>query len=111
MKRGWIPRWCAATVGGLADSGSVALHRKGIDALTFVAALRQQGLTAPRVVEGAMDEALFKAYVQEFLCPTLASGYIVVWDNLSSHQVAGVREAIDEVGATLKPLPPLQSGF
>jgi hypothetical protein len=73
---------------------------------TFIAALRQQGLTAPRVVEGAMDGALFRAYVQEFLGPTLAPGDIVVWDNLSSHQVAGIREAIEAVGASLKPLPP-----
>jgi hypothetical protein len=43
--------------------------------------------------------------VQEFLCPTLAPGDIVVWNNLSSHQVAGVREAIEAVGATLKYLP------
>jgi transposase len=78
---------------------------------TFVAALRQQGLTAPMVIPGTTDGACFKAYVKEFLCPTLAPGDIVVWDNLSSHQVAGVREAIEAVGATLKPLPPLQPRF
>jgi len=78
---------------------------------TFVAALRQRGLTAPMVIQGAMDGACFKAYVREFLCPTLAPGDIVVWDNLSSHQVAGVREAIEAVGATLKPLPPYSPDF
>jgi transposase len=78
---------------------------------TFVAALRQRGLTAPMVIQGAMDGACFKAYVKEFLCPTLAPGDIVVWDNLSSHQVAGVREAIEAVGATLKPLPPYSPDF
>jgi transposase len=49
--------------------------------------------------------------VREFLCPTLAPGDIVVWDNLSSHQVAGVREAIEAVGAMLKPLPPYSPDF
>lgn len=78
---------------------------------TFVAALRQQGLTAPMVIQGAMDGAFFKAYVKEVLCPTLSPGDIVVWDNLSSHQVAGVREAIEAVGATLKPLPPYSPDF
>jgi transposase len=78
---------------------------------TFVAALRQRGLTAPMVIQGAMDGACFKAYVKEFLCPTLEPGDIVVWDNLSSHQVAGVREAIEAVGATLKPLPPCSPDF
>ncbi|MGZ8144674.1 MAG: IS630 family transposase, partial [Methylosarcina sp.] len=77
----------------------------------FVAALRQRGLTAPMVIQGAMDGACFKAYVKEFLCPTLEPGDIVVWDNLSSHQVAGVREAIEAVGATLKPLPPYSPDF
>jgi transposase len=58
-----------------------------------------------------MDGALFKAYVQKFLCPTLSPGDLVIWDNLSSHQVAGVREAIEAVGAVLKPLPPYSPDF
>ncbi|MGZ8161231.1 MAG: IS630 family transposase [Methylobacter sp.] len=78
---------------------------------TFVAALRQRGLAAPMVVAGPMEGALFLAYVREFLCPTLSPGDIVVWDNLSSHQVAGVREAIEAVGAILKPLPPYSPDF
>ena len=63
------------------------------------------------VIRGPMDGALFKAYVREFLCPTLSPGDIVIWDNLSSHQVAGIREAIEAVGATLKPLPPYSPDF
>ncbi|CAA9891536.1 hypothetical protein METHB2_430015 [Candidatus Methylobacter favarea] len=47
-----------------------------------------------------MDGALFKAYVHEFLCPTLSPGDIVVRDNLSSHQVAGIREAIRAVAGS-----------
>jgi transposase len=58
-----------------------------------------------------MEGALFKAYVREFLCPTLSPGDIVVWDNLSSHQVAGAREAIEAVGTVLKPLPPYSPDF
>ncbi len=73
---------------------------------TLVLAVRQAGLTAPMVTAGAMNGALFLAYVKEFLCPTLAAGDIVIWDNLSVHQVAGVREAIEARGATLQPLPP-----
>ena len=49
--------------------------------------------------------------MQAFLCPTLAPGDIVIWDNLSSHPVAAVREAIEAVGAVLKPLPPYSPGF
>lgn len=78
---------------------------------TLVAALRRDGMTAPMVTCGAMNGELFLAYVREFLCPTLLPGDIVVWDNLSSHKVAGVREAIEAKGAILKPLPPYSPDF
>jgi transposase len=58
------------------------------------------------VADGPMDGALFLSYVQTFLCPTLRPGDIVIADNLSSHKVAGVREAIEAVGATICYLPP-----
>lgn len=73
---------------------------------TFVAALRSSGLTAPMVVDGAINGAIFLAYVQQQLVPTLSKNDIVVMDNLSSHKVAGVREAIEAVGAKVAYLPP-----
>jgi transposase len=73
---------------------------------TFVAGLRQDGLIAPLVLDGAMDGEAFLAYVQQFLAPALRPGDIVVIDNLSSHKVAGVREAIEVAGASLLYLPP-----
>ena len=42
---------------------------------------------------------------------TLKVGDIVVRDNLSSHQVAGVKEAIESVGAQGLYLPPYSPGF
>ena len=53
-----------------------------------------------------MDGEAFLAYVSTFLCPTLSPGDIVIADNLSSHKVAGVKEAIAAKGATLRYLPP-----
>ena len=41
---------------------------------------------------------LFLAYVNKILLPTLREGDIVVLDNLSSHKVAGVKEAIASLG-------------
>jgi transposase len=73
---------------------------------TFVAGLRHQQLTAPMVADGPMDGELFLAYVRQFLCPTLRPGDIVILDNLSSHKVAGVKNAIAAVGATMLYLPP-----
>jgi transposase len=73
---------------------------------TFVAGLRASGLTAPLVVDGAMNGDIFRAYVEQVLTPTLVPGDVVVLDNLGSHKVAGVREAIEARGARLLFLPP-----
>ncbi|GAC1635419.1 MAG: hypothetical protein NVS9B10_31320 [Nevskia sp.] len=73
---------------------------------TFLAGLRQDRLIAPLVVDGPMDGVTFLAYVRDFLCPTLKPGDIVIADNLGSHKVAGVREAIEAAGAQLRYLPP-----
>lgn len=73
---------------------------------TFLAALRITGLTAPLVVDGAINGTLFKAWVIQHLAPTLRAGDIVVMDNLNSHKVAGVRDAIETAGAEVVYLPP-----
>lgn len=73
---------------------------------TFIAGLRHDAITAPMVIDGPMDGAIFAAYVRTFLCPTLRPGDVVIADNLSSHKVAGVREAIEAVGARICYLPP-----
>ena len=73
---------------------------------TFVAGLRTNGLTAPLVVDGTMNGDIFRSYVEQVLAPTLGPGDIVILDNLGSHKVAGVREAIEARGASLVYLPP-----
>ena len=78
---------------------------------TFVGALRSTGITAPLVVDGPMNGDVFLAYVQQQLAPTLQPGDIVILDNLSSHKRAGVREAIEAVGAKLVYLPPYSPDF
>jgi transposase len=73
---------------------------------TFVAALRAGGLTAPMVVDGAVNGDLFVAYAEQVLAPALRPGDIVVMDNLSCHKREGVRRAIEKAGGTLVLLPP-----
>ena len=58
------------------------------------------------ITDGPMDGEMFLAYLRKFLCPTLQPGDTVILDNLSSHKVAGVKEAITAAGATLLYLPP-----
>ncbi len=53
-----------------------------------------------------MTGALFLKYVQEFLCPTLRPGDIVIADNLRSHKVAGVKAASEAGGHASAILPP-----
>ena len=74
--------------------------------ITFVAGLRLRAITAPFVLEGAMNGPMFLAYVKQCLVPTLKRGDIVAMDNLPVHRVAGVEEAIAAAGARLLYLPP-----
>lgn len=74
--------------------------------LTFLGALRADGLTAPCVLDGPINGASFRAYVGQLLVPTLRPGDIVVMDNLGSHKSAAVRQMIRAAGARLWFLPP-----
>lgn len=51
------------------------------------------------------------AYVQQQLVPTLRPGDIVIMDNLSSHKIAGVRKAINAIGARVVYLQPYSPDF
>jgi transposase len=75
------------------------------ETLTFVSALRHDGMVAPMLIEGPMNGELFLAYVEQCLAPTLKPDDIVVVDNVATHKVAGVAEAIEAAGATLRYLP------
>ena len=73
---------------------------------TFIAALRSTGMTAPMVIDGAINGDLFCAYVKQVLVPELRAGDIVVLDNLSSHKRVEARRAIEAAGARVVFLPP-----
>jgi transposase len=73
--------------------------------LTLVAALRVDGVTAPYVVDGAMHGPAFLAYVEDVLAPNLKKRDIVFMDNVRTHKIAGVAEAIKAAGAELRYLP------
>lgn len=79
--------------------------------VTILGALSSTGLNAVMSIEGATDTAVFSAYIQQVLVPTLAAGDIVVMDNLSSHKVGGIREAIEAAGADLLYLPPYSPDY
>lgn len=73
---------------------------------TFLSGLRASGWVAPLVIDGAVNGTLFLNYVRQHLAPALQVGDILILDNLASHKVSGVREAIEDVGAHILYLPP-----
>lgn len=72
----------------------------------MISALRLDGSTADWVLEGAMDTAIFHAYIQNVLAPTLRPKDVVVMDNLGVHKTPIVVQAIEATGATVRFLPP-----
>jgi transposase len=87
-------------------NGSSTTRRRDIGKhFIFVGGLRQRAMTAPFVLEGAMNGPLFLVYVKQCLIPTLKRGETALLDNLPLHKVAGVAEAIEGADAKLIYLP------
>ena len=78
-------------------------HGKNV---SVIGALSFQGIDAVMAIEGATDGAVFHAYVEQVLAPTLVPGDKVIMDNLSAHKVDGIRDLIEAKGAQLHYLPP-----
>ena len=76
------------------------------ETVTFVAGLTTAGMTAPIAFDEPMTGAVFVAYVEQVLVPTLRPGMVVIPDNLPAHHVSGVREAIEGAGCRVEYLPP-----
>ena len=78
---------------------------------TLIAALRWDRIDAPMTIDGALDGASFLAYVEQLLAPTLSAGETVLMDNVRTHKVAGVQEAIEAKGAHVVYLPSYSPDF
>ena len=72
---------------------------------TLMASLSRQGMGEAFILEGAADAVAFELYIEQILAPSLHSGQIVIMDNLSIHQGARVRQAIEAKGCQLLFLP------
>src|SRR3981189_1720714 len=68
--------------------------------ITLVAGLRHHGIVAPLVIDGPIDGKVFLTYIERCLAPTLDHGDIVIMDNLPTHKVAGLTQAIEAPDAT-----------
>lgn len=73
---------------------------------TLICGIRLEGPCAPWLFEGLLNGEMFLAWVAQGLAPTLRTGDLVIMDNLATHKIRGVREAIQAKGARLLYLPP-----
>jgi len=94
--RGWAP--CGARLKASAPFGHW-------NTTTFLAALRNDRIEAPWLLDGPINGARFLVYVEQVLVPTLSPGDIVIMDNLGSHKSKAVRQALRKAGAKLFFLP------
>ena len=85
-------------------------HNWGLNT-TLLAALTPQGIGPALVVEGATDGRVLERFVADYLVPQLRPGQIVVWDNLSVHKNAEVRQHIEAAGCTVRFLPPYSPDY
>ncbi|RJF89145.1 IS630 family transposase [Oleomonas cavernae] len=72
---------------------------------TFIAALRSDGLTAPWLIDGAMNRTAFETYVETQLAPTLTPGDVVILDNLACHKSENAKASLKARGAWFLFLP------
>ena len=101
-------RYGRALHGARVDEGVPAGHWR---TLTVLGAVSVSGWVAVMSVEAATDGDVFLAYLEHVLCPQLKPGQLVVMDNLGAHKVDGVRELIEQTGASLCYLPPYSPDF
>jgi transposase len=78
---------------------------------TVLSSMSAEGMGPSLTVEGATTSAVFEAYVEQVLVPTLCKGRMVVMDNLSAHKGERVRELIEERGCELIYLPSYSPDF
>jgi transposase len=79
--------------------------------VTLLSSMRLSGMGPSLAVEGATTRAVFEAYVEQALAPSLHPGQVVVMDNLTAHKGQRVRELIEERGCKLVFLPPYSPDF
>jgi len=78
---------------------------------TLISGIRLNGPCAPWLFDGPMNGEMFLAWVTQGLAPPLPKGDLVILDNLATHKVRGIVEAIEAVGARLLYLPPYSPDF
>jgi len=62
-------------------------------------------------IDGSLDTAAFKVFIDHFLVPKLWPGAVVAMDNLAIHKRESIRAKIEAVGASVIYLSPYSPDF
>lgn len=73
---------------------------------TILSSIRLNGETAYTTYSGGTTGDKLIDYLKNVLIPTLSKGDVIIMDNMRSHHVKAVREAIEDAEMTLLYLPP-----
>ena len=74
--------------------------------MSFIAAWQQQQLVAPLTFEGHCNRAVFEAWLEQFLLPTIEAGSVIVCDNATFHKGGRIQQLVEAAGCQLLYLPP-----
>ena len=72
---------------------------------TLLAGLSLTGMSPAMTVEGGTTAAVFAAYLEQVLLPSLRPGQVVVVDNVGAHQPDRMRALVEAAGCRLVFLP------
>jgi transposase-like protein len=75
------------------------VHRNRGRNTTLLASMTHEGMGPCLAVVGSTAKAVFEAYVEKFLAPSLRPGQVLVLDNLGIHRSERVRDLIARRGA------------
>jgi len=78
---------------------------------TTISSMPLTGMGPSLMTEGGVTSAMFEAYVEHILGPTLRPGQVVLLDNLSAHKSVGLRELLAKRGCRLWYVPSYSPDF
>ena len=105
---GMVPLYARAPCGCRAYDRVIQNYGRNV---TLLASMSVKGMQAAMTIEGAVNDAVFEAFIEKVLLPTLVPGQIVVMDNLPSHKSERVEQLIRQEGCQLLFLPAYSPDF
>lgn len=78
---------------------------------TTLASLSTHGIGPSLVMSGSLSRAVFEAYIQDILGPTLRQGQVIVLDNAKAHHGGRIAELVAARGCRVVYLPPYSPDF